>query len=277
MANSEKFKDVFEHPDISIKMKKGLSLPYRFKTAISSDKGVSSFPLVVSLHAMKSNTSVSKAGHDEWHFLTPIDCYGYKDEGSFWAEGYPELTQLDMIVELVESFREKHLFNGEVYITGASSSGIACVYLANKLKAQAVYLNVPILSSNTLEAVANTPISRYFQVFGEAGVDEHATDYIFKGMKTRFHIIDQRFGFKDFVALNSLAFVTRCIELGINVHYELLPTAGHTVNYPMSHVLDLFTKYPKNGRVLSTGFPALVGEDGVFVDEVDDLEEPAEV
>lgn len=275
--NTEKFTGVLEHADVAIKMKNGLSLPYYFQAASSIDNPPAYYPIIIPLHAMKSNTTVPKAKYKEWNYLHPFDCYGYKDEGSFWVEGYPELTQLDMVVELVEGLRDKNLFNGEVYITGSSSSGIACVYLANKLKAEAVYLNVPILSSNTLEAVANTPISRYFQVFGEAGVNEHATDYIFKGMKTRFHIIDQRFGFKDFVALNSLAFVTRCIELGINVHYELLPTAGHTVNYPMSHVLDLFTKYPKNGRVLSTGFPALVGEDGVFVDEVDDLEEPAEV
>jgi hypothetical protein len=41
----------------------------------------------------------------------------------------------------------------------------------------------------------------------------------------------------------------------------------------MSHVLDLFSKYLNNGRVLSTGFPAFVGEDGIAVDDVKNLEE----
>jgi hypothetical protein len=271
VINIEKFTEVLEHPKIAIKMKKGLSLPYRFQTATSTDEAGSAFPLLVSMHAMKSNTTVSKLRHDDWNFLSPIDCYDYKEEGSFWVEGYPELTLLDMIVELVEGYKKNKLFNGDVYIIGSSSSGIACAYLANKLNAQAVYLNVPVLSSNTIKSLSKTPFGRYFKVFGDGGVDEHAVDYIFKGMKTRFHIIDQRFGFKDFVVLNSFPFVERCLELGINVHYELLPTSGHTVNYPMSHVLELFSKYLNNGRVLSTGFPAFVGEDGIAVDDVKNL------
>jgi hypothetical protein len=211
-------------------MKKGLSLPYIFQTAASKESPAASYPLIIPLHAMKSNTTVPIARYKDWNYLHPFDCYGYKDEGSFWAEGYPELTLLDMVVELVESLRGKNLFNGEIYITGSSSSGIACAILANKLDAQAVYLNVPVLSSDTIKTLSHTPIRRYFQVFGDGVVDEHAVNYIFKGMKTRFHIIDQRFGFKDYVTLNSLAFVSRCIELGVNVHYELLLTAGHSVN-----------------------------------------------
>lgn len=273
MHNLDKFSGVLEHPDVAIKMKQGFTLPYYFQTASATEESASSFPLILTLHAMRSNTVVPKARYKEWNVLHPIDCYGYKNEGSFWAAGYPELPLLDAIVELVESHKNKGLFNGEVYISGSSSSGIACVYLANKLNAQAVYMNVPVLSSNTLKPLADSPIARYFSVFGEAGVDEHGVDYLFKGMKTRFHIVDQRFGFKDFVRLNSFDFVSRCLDLGINVHYELLPTSGHSVNYPMSHVLDLFSKYPNDGRVLSTGFPALVGDDGIRVDEIEDLAE----
>jgi hypothetical protein len=135
-------------------------------------------------------------------------------------------------------------------------------------------LNVPVLSSNAIEPLSNTPIARYFSVFGEGAIDEHAIDYLFKGMQTRFNIIDQRFGFKDFVKLNCFDFVGRCLELGINVHYELLPTSGHSVNYPMSHVLDLFSKYPDGGGYCLL---ALVGEDGMSVDEVDKLAEVATV
>jgi len=275
VIDTEKFSEVCEHPDVNIKMKQGFVLPYYFQSASSSD--ASSFPLIISLHAMRSNRTVPKSRFKEWNFLYPFDCYGYKDEGSFWAAGYPKLPLMDTIVEMVERYREKNLFNGQVYISGSSSSGIACVYLANKLKAEAVYLNVPVLNSATLDVLSNSPLARYGSIFGGTDINETATKYIYSNMKTRFHIVDQRFGFKDFVAVNSFQFVGRCLELGINVHYEILPTSGHSVNYPMSHVLELFSKYPNNGRVLSTGFPALVGEDNILIDEVEKLLEPVEV
>lgn len=268
MLNLDKFSPLLESISISSKVKQCLQVPYAFQSATQKDKDPSSFPLVVALHAMRSNTIAPKAKYERWNYLHPFDCYGYRDEGSFWAVGYPNWPLLESIVDIVNGLKNNKQFNGKVYVAGASSSGIAAVRLAKVLNAEAVYLNVPVLTSSSVYKSKDEMLPRYEAVFGDKDINENALTYLEEGMKTRFHIVDQRFGFRDFVRLNSFSFVQRCLDLGINVHYELLPTMGHSVSHTMRHVLGLFSKYPDEGCVLGTGFPKLVEEDGLQIDEV---------
>lgn len=272
MIDVENFSELLTHPDISIKMNDSVMMPYCYQPAFSTKKHASDLPLIINLHAMRANKTAPKARYEEWNLLSPIDCYGYKEEGSYWAYGYPNFPLLDLIVKQVEWYREKRFFNGDIYISGSSSSGIACVNLANKLKAKAVYLNVPVLSSDTIKSLSESLTDRYCQIFGDSNASNQAIDFLYKGMETRFHIVDQRFGFKDFVTLNSMKFVSRCLELGINVHYEILPTAGHSINHSFSHIVKQFSKYPINGKILSTGFPGIVEEDGMLLEDLGNFE-----
>jgi len=83
-----------------------------------------------------------------------------------------------------------------------------------------------------------------------------------------FYIVDERYGYKDFLKYNSLNFINRCTELGINFKYEVNPTIGHSVPYSLRHVLNFFKEIPERGTVESSGFPELAMQEGIEFDDV---------
>jgi len=264
-----KFGDLLSTSGISIynSPDDAFSIPFFFNT--HPDDVNSEQPLWVVLHAMRSNTQPLKARYKGWNLFKPFDCYGYMNEGSYWLGKYPDCFLVDSLVSIVEDMRKKKLFNGEVYISGASSAGYACVFLAKKLNAKALYLNIPILSADTPYKSDHASYKRYSEVFGEnSNLELNAADLLDPDMNTLFYIVDQRYGYKNFLKNNSFQFVNRCVELGLNFKYEVQPTIGHSSLYSMKHIQNFFESLPQENSVVSTGFPDLAINEGIEFDNV---------
>ena len=259
-----------ENPEIQYQIIDGLTLPYLYRASSDRKKGPRQYPLIISLHSMRSNKNPSKARFSDWNHLQPFDCYGYKNETSYWVGSYPEFSLLSGIISVVEQLKSKGAYNGELYIKAGSSSSYAGVYLAMRLNARALYLSDPILSSKMDFIPDLKTYKRYTYVFNNSVVDFDAVDLLKPNTKTVFYIVDQRFGYKNLLRNNSLKFINRCEELGINFKYEVSPDMGHSVPYTLRHVLKFFSSLPKMG-VTQTGFPDLAHEEGYLFDDVSHL------
>lgn len=266
---NRKFEKLNNSLDISIvrDTKKNLEMPYVFRNHSDDKIPSSEKPLFISLHSMRSNTCASKSRFKDWNFLQPFDCYGYEQEGSYWLGSYPDMHLLKLLIQLIEKLKLADQFNGEIYIKSGSSASYAAVYLAQHFQAKAVYLSVPILSSETPYKSNQVAYERYRQVFGDKEISLDASNLLSFNTKTLYYIVDQRYGYKNFLKNNSLRFINRCAELGINFKYEVQPTIGHSVPYSMRHVLNFFAELPSEG-VVSTGFPELALKEGIEFDKV---------
>lgn len=259
-----------ENEDIKYHSVDGLTLPYLYRACSGNEHESEGFPLVLSLHSMRSNKNPAKSRFKEWNLLQPFDCYGYKNETSFWIGSYPKLSLMKGVIEVVENLRLNKAFNGDLFIKAGSSSAYAGVYLATKLNARALYLSDPILSSKIDFILNLEDYQRITHVFNGNLPEFDAADLLKPMSKTVFYIVDQRFGYRNLLKGNSLNFINRCTDLGINFKYEVSPDMGHSVPYTLRHILKFFSSLPKAG-VEKTGFPDLAYEEGYLFDDISHL------
>lgn len=267
MELSDEFSFFKEIDDMEYKSVGEFLIPYIFRSSVDEDIDSSKRPLILVLHSIRSNKSVSKSRFKGWNLLQPFDCYGYLNESSFWVGRIPDMPLIKGVLEVIKELRLKKMFSGVVYIKAGSSSSYAGVYLATELNARALYLSDPILSSD-MDFIAELECNeRLNSVFNDGRISFDAANLLSEHLKTLFYIVDQRFGYKNLLKNNSLRFINRCVDLGINLKYEVSPDIGHSVPYTLRHVLKVFDSLPK-AEVKYTGFPDLAYEEGYLFDDV---------
>lgn len=219
---------------------------YRYKPAEDEKHK----PLLVILHGHTYNSKPSMYENGKINILAPIDNYGVGNCGSWWLGENGDFFVKDLLQKLIRL--KLCETNGSLFMWGSSMGGFGVLHHGISLGAKAVYANIPqvrLLGST----YSNKGMKKFFEpIFGER-VREDFNDiglYIDETMKNKggsaiplFFIAQSRFDYENYLEEQSLYLFNKCLENGLNIHYEVFPKKGHSLMMPLNESVDKMLGY----------------------------------
>lgn len=211
-------------------------------------------PLLVLLHGHTHNALPSKYVNPNLNILVPIDNYGASNCGSWWLGESGDYFVKDVLHALI---KEKARYsNGDLYLWGSSMGGYGALLHGMLLNAKAVYANIPqvkLLGSK----YSDQGMHKFFKpIFGEDinSIYNDLTQVLeFISLKTSkslpiFFIGQSRFDYDSYLEQQSLAFFKKCLDLNLNISYEVFPKKGHALMMPAHESIAKMLKLTKEAQ-----------------------------
>ena len=221
-----------------------------------------SAPIFLILHGHGTTSRPTFYAEQNWNVIAPIDNFGLDNKGSWWIGENGDCSTSDLLENVVlESKKLLNLKENVVLcIYGSSMGGYGAVLNGFKLKAKAVYANVPqvkLLGSTYSEL----GMKKYFEAaLGQTPKEEHNDLNLFVKSQNDecplFFICENRFGQRDYLEQQAMTFVKTLTEINANFHLEIVPTKGHNKNLGLREVRALFEKFLPELNYLEDGHQA---------------------
>jgi len=206
-------------------------------------------PIYLILHGHGTTSRPTLYGEIKWNVIAPMDNFGEENKGSWWIGENGDFSTSELLCKVVKKSKEILNSNDDVIlcIYGSSMGGYGAILNGPKLGAKAVYANVPqikLLGSTYSEL----GMKKYFQTALGTTPDERYNDLNIFIRSTDedlplFFICENRFGQRDYLSQQAMSFVSTLTELGLNYHFEIVPTSGHNKNLGLREVRALFEKF----------------------------------
>jgi hypothetical protein len=212
-------------------------------------------PLLVILHG--HNANMTKFSYENWNVLSPHDCFGYNNEGSWWLGENGDFFVKDLLQILIKEIASKYQSQNNIYFYGSSMGGYGAILHGILSNAKAVYANVPqihLIGSNYFKFYLTKNINN---AFGKNNPDNYIENNLinmiekyYKKINTVFFLCENmlntnNIAYDNYLQEHTLSFATKCINLQQPIHLELLPQSGHTKNYGLKEVIQKFERILK--------------------------------
>lgn len=225
---------------------KGRRMYYRYTPALSECYS----PLLVILHGHTYNVKPSKYANENLNVLAPIDNFGVNNCGSWWLGENGDFFVKDILHSLI---KEKLMAsNSMLLFWGSSMGGFGAILHSILLKANAAYANIPQIKLIG-STYSNMGMKKFFIPIFEDDTESIYNDLSnllenkAKEIKAKefplFFIAQSRYDYECYLEEQSLCFFKKCLELEINLHYEVFPKKGHSLMMPVNDSIEKMLSY----------------------------------
>lgn len=207
-------------------------------------------PLLIVLHGHGSKPTAFR--HEGWNVLSPLDDYGYNNDGTWWLGENGDFFIIKLLQELIHKIRLKYNVGDQVYFYGSSMGGYGAILHGIMCNAKAVYSNVPQIKLKNTKYFERNLTKQIKFTLGEDNSDEICDltvllrNHKHSKLPTFFlceNTVEIERKYEDYLKEHSLYFAKECLNMNLPIHLELLPQSGHTKNYGLKEVLQKFQKF----------------------------------